>query len=404
VCITEDCDNEGTPNDGIERRTFLTGATAAVVGVTLASAFSQTKPKPPKASTAEAFERILERIRAKHKLPGLAAAIVREDKLVAIGVTGVRRQGALDKIKPDDRFHIASCTKSMTATLAAVAVHKGQLKWTTSLGDALPVLAAKVRPEYRQATLEQLLAHEAKFPAYTQPSRQRVEQMQALPGTPKEQRLAFLAEVLGTEKPNDGSGNQAYSNVGYTTVGAMIERAAGASWEELLRRELARPLGMKSLGFGYPATAKTPNQPRGHSESNGRVVELPLDQSRQLPVCLWPAGAVHCSIRDLARYVADHLNGLRGRLALLPQTTYQRLHRPLDGGDDGFALGWGVRPDKRWGVMHFGAGSGGWFFVQMVIVPEHNAAVVVASNSGQAAAATNELYTELLEEFAAKKE
>ena len=167
-----------------------------------------------------------------------------------------------------------------------------------------------------------------------------------------------------------------------------------------MRRELARPLGMKSLGFGYPATAKTPNQPRGHSESNGRVVELPFDRSRELPVCLWPAGAVHCSIGDLALYVANHLNGLRGRRALLSQTMYQRLHRPLNGGDNGFTLGWGVRRDNRWGVMHFGAGSGGWFFVQIVIVPEHNAAVVVASNSGQAAAATNELYTELLEEFA----
>ena len=323
---------------------------------------------------------------------------------MAIGVTGVRRQGALDKIEPDDRFHIASCTKSMTATLAAVAVHKGQLKWTTSLGDALPALAVKVRPEYRLATLEQLLAHEAKFPAYTQPSRQQVEQMHALQGTPKQQRLAFLAEVLGTEKPNDGSDNQAYSNVGYTTVGVMIERAAGASWEELLRRELARPLGMKSLGFGYPLTAKTPNQPRGHSESNGRVVELPLDQSRELPVCLWPAGAVHCSIGDLALYVADHLNGLRGRRALLPHAMYQRLHRPLDGGDDGFTLGWGVRRDNRWGVMHFGAGSGGWFFVRIVIVPEHDAAVVAASNSGQAADATNDLYRGLLEEFAPKKE
>ncbi|MGH9847840.1 MAG: serine hydrolase [Blastocatellia bacterium] len=42
--------------------------------------------------------------------------MVRGDKVVARGVTGVRRQGAADKIEPDDRFHIASCTKSMTAT------------------------------------------------------------------------------------------------------------------------------------------------------------------------------------------------------------------------------------------------------------------------------------------------
>jgi CubicO group peptidase (beta-lactamase class C family) len=239
------------------------------------------------------------------------------------------------------------------------------------------------------------------MPAYTQFGRQRDERMKALKGTPTEQRLAFLAEALGTEKPCNGSGNDTYSNVGYAAAGAMVERAAETSWEDLIQREIGRPLGMKSLRFGYPATAETPNQPRGHSESGGRVVELPLDESRQLAVCLWPAGAAHCSIGDFALYALDHLNGLRGRRALLPQAMYQRLHRPLGGGDDGFTLGWGVRPDKRRGVTHFGAGSGGWFFARIEIVPDHDAAVVAASNSGQAADATKELIAHLLEEFIA---
>lgn len=359
---------------------------------------SSTGTPPLAAFPAAAFERILERIRAKHELPGLAAALVRSDQVVACGVTGVRRYGAAEKIEPDDRFHIASCTKSMTATLAAIAVHRGQLTWTTTLAEGLPELAEQVRPEYRAATLEKLLAHEARIPAYTQFTPSRGEQLRLLKGSPAEQRLAFLAEVLGTEQANNGTGGAAYSNAGYAAVGALVERAVGTSWEELVRRELAQPLGMKTLGFGYPATVATPKQPHGHSESGGSVVELPLDDSRQLPVCLWPAGAVHCSIGDLARYAADHLNGLRGRSALLPQAIYQRLHRRLDGGGDGFTLGWGVRRDQRWGVTHFGSGSGGWFFVRIVLVPELDAAVVAASNSGQAADATKELQAELLEE------
>jgi hypothetical protein len=51
-------------------------------------------------------------------------------------------------------------------------------------------------------------------------------------------------------------------------------------------------------------------------------------------------------------------------------------------------------------VTHFGAGSGGWFFVRIMIVPEHDAAVVAASNSGLAGDATREMCTALLEEFA----
>src|SRR5262245_25381586 len=48
MCTTEDCNNDETPSRGIERRTFLTGVTAAVAGVTLASdRLAQPSQQPP---------------------------------------------------------------------------------------------------------------------------------------------------------------------------------------------------------------------------------------------------------------------------------------------------------------------------------------------------------------------
>ena len=48
MCTTDDCKNEDNESNGIERRTFLTGATAAVVGATLASErFAQAQQQPP---------------------------------------------------------------------------------------------------------------------------------------------------------------------------------------------------------------------------------------------------------------------------------------------------------------------------------------------------------------------
>ena len=343
------------------------------------------------------LQELLEAVRREHELPGLAAAVVRGARGTVSAVTGLRRLGSQAKIQPEDRFHIASCTKSWTATLAAIAVHNGELGWTTTLADGLPSLAPRMRKEYALATLEQLLSHEARLPAYTQPSARRVEEMQAFTGSGAEQRLAFLEQALA-ESPNDGTGDGAYSNVGYTAAGAMVESAAGRTWEDLIQLELARPLGLTSVGYGYPATTARPDQPRGHARSGTRVIELPLDEARQLAVCLWPAGALHCSIGDLALYAADHLNGLRGRSALLPAAFYEYLHRRR--GNSGFTLGWGIDRDARWGVIHFGAGSGGWFFARIVIVPEHDAAVVIASNSGDAGAATKELWPRLVQQFA----
>ena len=342
------------------------------------------------------LEALLERVRRQHDLPGLAAAVVSGARGTLTAVTGVRGGRDQAKLQLGDRFHIASCTKSWTATLAAVAVQKGRLRWTTPLADGLPTLAVRMRREYASATLEQLLAHEAKLPTYTQPSAQRVEEMRALAGSRAEQRLAFLEQVL-VQRPNDATGDGAYSNAGYAAAGAMIESAFGQSWEDLIRRELAKPLGLTTVGFGYPATVADPNQPRGHARSGGTTRELPLDEARQLAICLWPAGAIHCSIGDLATYAADHLSGLRGRPALLPSAYYEHLHRRRS--ESVFTLGWGLTRDPRWGVIHFGAGSGGWFFVHIVIVPECDGAIVLASNSGDANRAIRDLWPQLVQQF-----
>jgi CubicO group peptidase (beta-lactamase class C family) len=376
------------------RRMLLSSCALPFVGGSAWYTIGSDQQSSPRSSELEA---LLERVRRAHELPGLAASVVKGTRGTVSAVTGVRRWGDQVKLQLHDRFHIASCTKSWTATLAAVAVQRGRLRWTTTLAEGLPGLATRMRREYASATLEQLLAHEAKLPAYTQPSAQRAEEMRALTGSSAEQRLAFLEQVLA-ETPNHATGDGAYSNAGYAAVGAMIESALGRSWEDLIRQELAEPLRMTTVGFGYPATAAVPNQPRGHARNGSTTLELPFDRSRDLAVCLWPAGAVHCAIGDLATYAADHLSGLRGRSALLPSAYYEHLHRRR--GESVFTLGWGAMRDPRWGVIHFGAGSGGWFFVHIVIVPEHDAAVVVASNSGDAGRATRELWPQIVQEFA----
>ena len=355
---------------------------------------AETHPEP--------LEQTLERIRARHDLPGLAAALVQSGRTVSSAVAGVRSLGTGARLQRKDRFHIASCTKSMTATLAALLVEEGELDWTSRLVDVVPELRDRVRPDYRGATLEQLLAHAARMPAYTQFGPQRLEELKALPGSPAEQRLAFVTEVLAAEPPNQGSGDAAYSNVGYSAAAVMMERATGRSWEELIQTGLLGPLGMTNAGFGWPATTRTPDQPRGHFRRDGGVVEQPLDDSYMLPIALWPAGAVHTTIDDLARYAADHLDGLRGRKALLPAAAYQKLHRTLDGQPQGFTLGWGVRQDPQRDVVHYGAGSGGTFFVRILIAPSLDTAVVVASNSGDAGAATREVIDSLLAAAAAQ--
>src|ERR1044071_8169839 len=62
---------------------------------------------------------------------GMAAAVLRGERIIAQGVAGVRKRGSAEHIALDDQFHLGSCTKAMTATLAAMLVEEGKLKWTT---------------------------------------------------------------------------------------------------------------------------------------------------------------------------------------------------------------------------------------------------------------------------------
>ena len=59
---------------------------------------------------------------------GMVAAVLRGERMIAQGVAGVRKRGTTERITLDDRFHLGSCTKAMTATLVAMLVEETRLK------------------------------------------------------------------------------------------------------------------------------------------------------------------------------------------------------------------------------------------------------------------------------------
>lgn len=101
----------------------------------------------------------LEIIRSKHGLPAIAGVVVRGDRAVFEGASGLRKFGHESKVTIHDRFHAGSITKSMTATLAALIVESGKIQWNTTIQDVFGKTEAEIHPNYRSVTLEQLLSH-----------------------------------------------------------------------------------------------------------------------------------------------------------------------------------------------------------------------------------------------------
>src|SRR5262245_61994807 len=107
---------------------------------------------------------LLDPILARHDVPGMVAARTEGDTLVALGASGVRRRGDAEKVTVNDRFHIGSCTKAMTATLCGILVEERKLSFDRTLAEAFPAMKSRMHEQYRQVTLAQLLTHRGGLP------------------------------------------------------------------------------------------------------------------------------------------------------------------------------------------------------------------------------------------------
>jgi CubicO group peptidase (beta-lactamase class C family) len=329
----------------------------------------------------------LQEIRAKHNVPALAGAVIRDGGLLTYAAVGVRKKGEDVPVTGWDRFHIGSCTKAMTATLVQILVEQKKLRWEMTLVEAFPDLAPRMHEAYRTVTLLQCAAHRSGMPGAdrTWPKGMDFLGVHRLPGPPRAQRAAYVAKILAQEPAARPGSEFLYSNAGYAVLGAACERAADAPWEDLMRRHLFKPLGMTKAGFGAMGSPGKIEEPWQHKVFEGK--ETPLEPGPRIdnPPAIGPAGTVHCSIRGWAAFVEAHLDGARGRPTPLAVTDWKRLHTPPFGGD--YALGWGTA-ERSWasGTALTHAGSNGMNYAVVWLAPKADFAVVVATNTGADAA------------------
>lgn len=339
-----------------------------VAGLTFASASS---------FAAEDYQARLNEIREKHNVPGLAVAGVRDGETVFAGVSGFRQVGSPETVTVDDLWHIGSCTKAMTGTLAGVLVDEKRIKWNTKIVDVLPEFRGKLAKGWEQTTLGGLLTNRGGAPNSPPPAAWALAFKAN--GTPVQQRLTFLGSVL-SEKPEAAPGSaKIYSNQGFALAGAMLERVGGKPYEDLLQEKVFKPLGMKSCGFGPPGTDKSVDQPRGHRGSAGNFTPVAPGVAADNPAAITPAGRVHCSIADFARFASWHARGPLADVKLMSDSTFQLLHSAA-GGDD-YAMGWVVtQRDWAGGTTWTHNGSNTMWFAVMWVAPGKHEAYVAATN------------------------
>lgn len=320
---------------------------------------------------------LLTKIRQDAGIPGIAAAIVQNGRIVDMAAVGLRAAGTDDSVSVDDRWHIGSVTKSMTAVVVGAVVESGRLSWDTTIEDVLGDI--DMQNAYRRVTVAQLLRHRGGVPHQERLDQSEEKRLASLEGTATEQRFTFVREIL--EQPPAGPvGEFRYSNAGYVVVACMAERVSGKCWESLMESHVFKPIGMTHAGFGWPATSATPEQPRGHFLVDG-IYHVQGYGEYELGAYIAPAGDVHASIDDLARYAIAHINGLNGKDGCVSAATMRYLHDPLQGSGPQSACGWMIIKTE-YGTAHAHGGSAGTMLAHIEIYPETQRGIVLTMNVG----------------------
>ncbi len=291
--------------------------------------------------------------RAKHIAPAIGAVWIGADGTLPLALHGALPPAA------GPQWHIGSCTKAMTATVFGRLVDRGLISFDTTLAEALPPLADRMAGAYRDIPMHALLTHSSGIARDPAQSTFRALRRSTAPAAA--QRL-FLVEAALKEPPDL---KQGYSNIGYITLGAVIERISNRSWEATLTREVMIPLGIARFGFGPPGLS----QMSGHR----RIKSVWHEERVDNPVAYGPAGRVHLALEEWGRFLRAHARPS----IVLSEATRQRLHTPAK---NGFAMGW-LATHRRGRRVLLHTGSNTAWFAQATLLPDQGVGLGIVCNA-----------------------
>ena len=316
----------------------------------------------------EVIRKLLQQKISGQKFPGIVAAIARRGEPIRIAAAGVRKWDHPTPLESGDLLHMGSCTKAMTAALAARLVERRRIGWTTTIKEALPKIATIIDSSWHDVTLRQLLMHRSGLPAnppnwnayLDQPVRSRREKF----------AIAAMAKPALVEP----EGAFEYSNLGYVVAGAMLEATSDQSWESLIQEEVFGPLEMTSAGFGQIGDGKAIVQPWGHVYN---LFGNPRPIVGDNPAAMGPAGTAHMSMLDWSKFVLQFVDGADEEFL----TDISRRKMLTPGPDNDYALGWFV-VDREWanGKALNHAGSNTMWYALVWCSPKNEVAYLVVMN------------------------
>jgi CubicO group peptidase (beta-lactamase class C family) len=366
---------------------------------------------PALAAPPAGFEDHVERLRKEIGVPGMAIAIVEDDKVTLARGFGIKALGSPEPVDADTIFPTGSTGKAFTVAALGILVDQGKIGWDDKVIDYLPGFQMYDPWVTREMTIRDLLVHRSGlglgggdllFVPRTNLS--RAESVR---------RLRYLKPATSFRS------GFAYDNVLYMVAGQLIEAVSGETWEKFTAEYVLKPAGMRHSTSDDAARFATVDRAQPHARMSGGLRGIGnqsrLGERDDLGQNAAPAGGLAISANDMARWLMIQLDSGKlpgGNDRLFSEAAHAEMWRPMilqpitPRPDDlkltqpmfnTYALGWDVR-DYRGAkiVWHGGAVFG--FLAAVVLIPEKQVgfSILINSEDGEI---INGLMFELLDHY-----
>src|SRR5215472_1634864 len=254
-------------------------------------------------------------VMAKTKVPGLAVAVVYQDKVVFLKGYGVRKVGEPAPVGADPLFEVASVSKPISSTILASLVSTGDVSWDDRIVDLDPGFALSDAAATQQVTIRDMFAHRSGLP--TGAGDVLEDLGYSRPDILSRLRFVPLAGEFRT--------TYHYSNFGITEGAIAAAKKVGKRWEDIANERLYSKIGMRSTSSRFSDYENNPNKAALHVLENG-VYKNRFVRDADAEA---PAGGVSSSVGDLGQWIKLQLgNGYVDGQQVLAGAALAETHKP----------------------------------------------------------------------------
>ncbi len=334
------------------------------------------------AAIAREFDGWLDAIAQSNGVAGLAATIVKDDRVLLERGIGCADCASGDPVKLETVFRLASLSKGFAAAMTGLLVEDGRLHWDSKVAQMLPTFTLSDVDGSQRLTVADILSHRVGLPHNTYDTLlEQDEPYELLVDSLKDVPMACPVGAC-----------YGYQNIAFSMVGDVVFATTGDFYYHQVEKRLFHPLGMATATYGLDALEGARSWARPHHHvGTGWAPFVPNETYYRVA----PAAGVNASIRDVEQWLIAQMGG---RPDVLSPALLDTLHTPLIGTeremratpwkrgrlkDAQYALGWRIY-DYAGQTLIFHAGAVQGYRAMIAFLPKYRfgAAMLWNSESG----------------------